>query len=272
MLDADRVILNFQKDLRAARPWLILLLIFGFMLMIVVWIAVSSGNDATIDRHDLPTLVPPLHAYIAIICSIAFLSGAHIAYYSEIQNRTLKTMSLYDLSLNDISIMKVISSSALGVLFAYLFVNLTFLPFMGRGGGHAFAAVQVVLFSTCLCFIMLTIAAVCLTHILTAALPFARFRPMAIHAFIMYLSFFMTETFFRIVAGWSNIPFSSSNPPPWAAWMYLSPVHMSGRMSGAMLDITSMDASIAVIPVILAIIFLLGYFGTENRRLEIFLR
>ena len=272
MLDADRIVLNFRKDLRAARPWLILLLIFGFMLMIVVWIAVSSGTRQTIQRDELPSLLPAVHAYVAIICSVTFLAGAHIAYYSEIQNRTLKTMSLYDLSLNDISIMKIISSCALGVLFAYLFVNLSFLPFMWSGGSLAFLTVQAALFTTCFCFIMLTIAAIYMMHIVTIVFPFVKFRPTAIHAFLMYMSFFMTETFFRMVAGWSDLHFSSSRPPLWASGMYISPVHLSGRMAGAMLDVTSLDASMAAVLMVLIFIFILGYLGTDEKRLEIFLR
>jgi len=272
MLDVDRVVLNFWKDMRAARPWFLLMTIFGIMLMIVVWIAIASATDARVERDDIPNLVPGLHAYVAIICSVAFLAAAHISYYSEIQNRTLQPMPLHDLSLNDISIMKIISSSAIGVLFAYLFVNLTFLPFMGRGGGLAFLSLQAVLFSTCFCFILMTIAAVYMTHIIHSIMPFVKFRPTAIHGFMMYVSFFMTETFFRMVASWSNLPFNSDRPPLWATGMYFSPVHMSGRMAGAMLDITTMDASIAVIPLFLGIIFLLGFFGTERSRLEMFLR
>ncbi len=272
MLDVDRVVLNFQKDLTAAKNWFILLIVFGFMLMMVSWIAMAGSSEPLVRQSDIPWMIVGAHAYIAIICSVSFLAGANIAYYSEIQGKTLKTMSLYDLSLNDISIMKIFSASGLGVMFAYIFVNITFLPFMWLGGFHAFRMVQAVLFATCFCFILLTVAAVYLMHLIVAFAPLVNFRPAALHAFLMYLSFFMTETFFRMVAGWSDLHFSSTSPPLWAFGMYLSPVHLSGRMAGAMLGITSMDATAAVIPLVLIAIFVFGFFGTEEKRLEIFLR
>ncbi|MCI0497710.1 MAG: hypothetical protein L0Z54_05410, partial [Thermoplasmata archaeon] len=141
-----------------------------------------------------------------------------------------------------------------------------------KAGGWAFFGLHVCLVVTLFLMVLALFAALYLMNALKALFPQIKFRPGFVHLTILYFSFLLTEIFFMQMAYWRDADFDTKDPAWWAFPMYFSPVHASGRLTGALLRVTSLDAAVAGFPLIAVTVIVMGYLLSRKMRSDIFIR
>lgn len=264
------------KDVLSIKLWLLATFVISMIVYFILFILFISPYSKNIDTLTWnPTIILSIYGLAIFINMVSFLISYAKFYAAEINKGTIRSLSLYPLNMNDITIAKILSSAIVASIASTMIFFSIIGPFM-FAGAYSIDGVLLIQFSAILASIFILTTAAFGSHVIIYFLGSIKISGNALNTIMFTISFFFTENMivrlgeiFRFLN--PNVDMASVSEVSKALAQF-SPFHSTGRFISNSLLATGYGLDLHFILPIGLITIILGYVFGRKIHLDIFLK